>query len=181
VHFNSHTMDEAGAKGFDEPDYGTIRSIPPKVLEKMFGTDIIPRNLDDPTDGVFEVIKDQKKGIVLCVRNPRSGRWLRYDKGTAQRLIDEAQNAVVQDVPTLLPIPIKPRRSTRKRKRDDDVEQEDVGEPAQAVKKDRVREKKDAKKNWRVAGTAVRFSLRARKQQTTRHTGLSMEFDMLDI
>lgn len=176
-------MDEAGAKGFDDPDYGTIRSIPPKVLEKMFGTDIILRNPDEPTEGVFSVIKD-KKGIILCVKNPRSGRWLRYQKGTAQRLVDEAQNAVVQNVPTLLPIPIEPRRSMRKRKRDDDVEQEDVGKPAQAVKKDRVREKKDAKKNWRVAGIAVRFSLRVQQQQQQQqasHTGLSMDFDMLDI
>lgn len=166
--------DKAGAKGGDDPDYGML---PPKALEKLFGVDTIVRNPDDPTDGVFEVIKDKKKGVVLCVRNPRSGRWLRYDKGTAQRLIDEAQNAVVQDVPTLLPVRIEPRVSGRKRKIDDGDEQAVVKKTAV----DRVQHKKDAKKNWRVAGTAVRFSLRARKQQTTTHTGLSLDFDMLDI
>ena len=50
----------------DEPAYGTL---PPKALEKLFGVDTIVRNPDDPTDGVFEVIKD-KKGVVLCIRNP---------------------------------------------------------------------------------------------------------------
>jgi hypothetical protein len=165
----------------DEPDYGLL---PPKALEKLFGVDTILRNPDDPTDGLFEVIKD-KKGVVLFLRNPRSGRWLRYDKGTAQRLVDEAQNAVVQDVPTLLPVRIEPRPSTRKRKRDDDVEQGDVGEPAQAVVKktavDRVQQKKNAKKKWRVAGTAVRFSLRTRQQQATTHTGLSLDFERMDV
>ena len=73
--------DKAGAPlPSDDPDYG---SLPPKALEKLFGVDTILRNPDDPTDGLFEVIKD-KKGVVLCIRNPRSGRWLRYEKGTAQ-------------------------------------------------------------------------------------------------
>lgn len=165
----------------DELDYG---SLPPKALEKLFGVDTIVRNPDDPTDGVFEVIKD-KKGVVLCIRNPRSGRWLRYEKGTAQRLVDEAQNAVVVDcAPTLLPVRIERRPSTRKRKRDDDVEQGDVGEPAQAVVKkkiDRVQQKKDARKRWRVSGTAVRFSARVQQQQASSHTGLSLDFERMDV
>ena len=156
----------------NEPAYGTL---PPKALEKLFGVDTIVRNPDDPTDGVFDVIKD-KKGVILCIRNPRSKRWLRYDKGTAQRLVDEAQNGLVVDVPTLSPVRTESRTesrtSGRKRKTVDYSEQKDVGEvvvkktavavgeTAQVVKVNRVQQKKDAKKNWRVAGAAVRFSLR---------------------
>lgn len=194
--------DLAGPPLPDEPAYGTL---PPKVLEKLFGVDTIVRNPDDPTDGVFDVIKD-KKGVILCIRNPRSKRWLRYDKGTAQRLVDEAQNALVVDVPTLSPVRTESRTesrtSGRKRKTVDYSEQEDVGESAQAVKKtavavgetaqvvkvNRVQQKKDAKKNWRVACVAVRFSLRVRgEQQRVReeaqssHTGMSLDFNALDI
>ena len=204
----------------DEPAYGTL---PPKALEKLFGVDTILRNLDDPTDGVFEVIKD-KKGDTLCIRNPRSKRWLRYEKGTAQRLLDDAQNSVAVDTPTLLPVPIETRTSGRKRKSVDYSEQNDVGETAQAVVKktaqsvvketaqavvketaqavvketaqavvkktaeavkqtavDRVRQKKDARKRWRVAGAAVRYSLRIREQEASSHTGLSLEFDRMDV
>ena len=181
----------------DEPAYGTL---PPKALEKLFGVDTILRNLDDPTDGVFEVIKD-KKGDTLCIRNPRSKRWLRYEKGTAQRLLDDAQNSVAVDTPTLLPVPIETRTSGRKRKSVDYSEQNDVGDvgetaevvkktaeavkkTAEAVKKtavDRVRQKKDARKRWRVAGAAVRYSLRIREQEASSHTGLSLEFDRMDV
>ena len=157
----------------DEPDYGLL---PPKALEKLFGVDTILRNPDDPTDGLFEVIKD-KKGVVLFLRNPRSKRWLRYEKGTAQRLVDEAQNALVVDVPTLLPVRIEPRVSGRKRKIDDGDEQAVVKKTAV----DRVQQKKNAKKKWRVAGTAVRFSLRTRQQQATTHTGLSLDFERMDV
>ena len=175
--------DEAGAPPPlsdepDAPDYGTL---PPKSLEKLFGVDVILKNPDDPTDGVFQVIKN--KGLILCIKNPRSKRWLRYDKGTAQRLIDEAQNGVAVDD--------APRTSGRKRK----TEQNETSESAKVVKKDRVLEKKNAKKNWRVATTAVRFSLRVREEQErtrkeqervreeeeTCHTGMSLEFDALDI
>lgn len=174
----------------DEPDYGTL---PPKSLEKLFGVDVILKNPDDPTDGVFQVIKN--KGLILCIRNPRSKRWLRYDKGTAQRLIDEAQNGVAIDVPTLLPVRIETRTSGRKRKSVDLGDVGETSESAKVVKKDRVLEKKNAKKNWRVATTAVRFSLRVREEQErtrkeqervreeeeTCHTGMSLEFDALDI
>ena len=196
----------------DEPAYGTL---PPKALEKLFGVDTILRNLDDPTDGVFDIIKD-KNGNILCIRNPRSKRWLRYEKGTAQRLLDDAQNSVAVDTPTLLPVPIETRTSGRKRKSVDYSEQNDVGETAQAVVKktaqsvvketaqavvketaqavvkktaeavkqtavDRVRQKKDARKRWRVAGAAVRYSLRIREQEASSHTGLSLEFDRMDV
>ena len=206
----------------NEPAYGTL---PPKALEKLFGVDTIVRNPDDPTDGVFDVIKD-KKGVILCIRNPRSKRWLRYDKGTAQRLVDEAQNALVVDVPTLSPVRTESRTesrtSGRKRKTVDYSEQEDVGnmlleaieqedvgevvvkktavavgETAQVVKVNRVLQKKDAKKNWRVAGAAVRFSLRlsaeqqrlreeeqssqAATQEYGSHTGMTLDFDDFDI
>ena len=180
-------------------------SLPPKALEKLFGVDTIVFNPDDPTDGVFDAIKD-KKGVILCIRNPRSKRWLRYDKGTAQRLVDEAQNGLVVDVPTLSPVRTESRTesrtSGRKRKTVDYSEQKDVGESAQAVKKtavavgetkqavkvSRVQQKKDARKQWRVAGTAVRFSLRVRAEQQrvleeeqSSHTGMSLDFDALDI
>ena len=196
----------------DEPAYGTL---PPKALEKLFGVDTILRNLDDPTDGVFDIIKD-KNGNILCIRNPRSKRWLRYEKGTAQRLLDDAQNSVAVDTPTLLPVPIETRTSGRKRKSVDYSEQNDVGETAQAVVKktaqsvvketaqavvketaqavvkktaeavkqtavDRVRQKKDARKRWRVAGAVVRYSLRIREQEASSHTGLSLEFDRMDV
>ena len=156
--------DKAGAKGGDDPDYGML---PPKALERLFGTDIILRNPDEPSDGTFDVIKD-KKGVVLCIRSPRSGRWLRFNKTSAQRLVDEAQ--------TLLPVLIEPRVIGRKRKSVDYGEQE-----AQAVKVNRVQQKKDAKKNWRVSGRAVRFSLRVREQTQTSHTGCSLDFDALEI
>ena len=182
----------------NEPAYGTL---PPKALEKLFGVDTIVRNPDDPTDGVFDVIKD-KKGVILCIRNPRSKRWLRYDKGTAQRLVDEAQNGLVVDVPTLSPVRTESRVSGRKRKVVDYGEQEDVGETKQVVKKtavvigetaqvvkvNRVQQKKDAKKNWRVACAGLRFSLRVRAEQQrvleeeqSSHTGMSLDFDALDI
>ena len=248
--------------GEPEPAYGLL---PPKSLEKLFGVDTILRNPDDPTDGVFEVIKD-KKGNILCIRKEYKGgskRWLRYEKGTVQRLVDDAQNAVAVDVPTLLPdatlLPwpppgfcgpfpahwprIEPRTSGRKRKSVDDVgdvgenavavdvptllpvrieprtsgrkrksvdysEQNDVGdvgETAEVVKKtaevvkktagvvektasavkktavDRVQQKKDARKRWRVAGTVLRFSTRLRKQEASSHTGLSLDFDAMDV
>lgn len=168
---------EAGAPlPSDDPDYGML---PPKALEKLFGIDIVVSNPDEPGDGIFEVIRD-RKGNTIYLRNPKTRRWLRAEGPTAQRLVHEAQNNVVVDcAPTLLPIPIERNSTTltRKRKRDDDV-----GEPAQAVaKKDRVQQKKDARRHWRIAGTALRFSARVQKQRASSHTGCSLDFEKMDI
>ena len=55
------------AKG-DAPD---LDKLPPKGLIALFGAECLGtmlRNLDDPSDGVFEVIKDPKTGVIGDVR-----------------------------------------------------------------------------------------------------------------
>ena len=65
------------------PDDG---GLPPRMLLVKYGSEYIPSNPDDPSDGVLEVIKD-KLGNILCVRNPKTTRWVRFAKQTAQRLV----------------------------------------------------------------------------------------------
>jgi hypothetical protein len=163
------------------------------------------------------VIRD-RKGNTLYLRNPKTNRWLRALGPTAQRLVDEAQNAVVapkrkreqEDVgeacaTTLLPVrkhkkeeeppPVAPTLlPVRIRKRKIDEEQEDVGEASARIVsarkreeehplpvKNRVARKKDARKRWKVAVESVRFSLRLHKQKQSASTGLSLDFDSMDI
>ena len=159
----------------DEPDYGTL---PPKSLERLFGVDIVVANPDEPGDGIFHVIRD-RKGKTLYLKNPSTNRWLRALGPTAQRLVDEAQNGAV----------VAP-----KRKRKIDEEQEDVGEASARIVsarkreeepplpvKNRVARKKDARKHWKVAFESVRSSLRLHKQKQSASTGLSLDFDSMDI
>ena len=227
----------------DDLDYGTL---PPKSLERLFGVDIVVANPDEPGDGIFHVIRD-RKGKTLYLRNPKTNRWLRALGPTAQRLVDEAQNAVVapkrkreqEDVgeasaTTLLPVrkhkkeeewsrkreqedvgeacattllPVRKHKKeeepppvaptllpVRIRKRKIDEEQEDVGEASARIVsarkreeehplpvKNRVARKKDARKRWKVAVESVRFSLRLHKQKQSASTGLSLDFDSMDI
>ena len=210
----------------DDLDYGTL---PPKSLERLFGVDIVVANPDEPGDGIFHVIRD-RKGKTLYLRNPKTNRWLRALGPTAQRLVDEAQNAVVapkrkreqEDVDEAQNAVVAPKRKRkideeqedvgeasvrivsaacaptllplRIRKRKIDEEQEDVGEASVRIVsarkreeqpplpvKNRVARKKDARKRWKVAVESVRFSLRLHKQKQSASTGLSLDFDSMDI
>ena len=81
------------AKG-DAPD---LNKLPPKGLIALFGAECLGtvlRNLDDPSDGVLEVIKDPETGDILRVKNPPTGRWCKWEKGTAQGLRAAAENGV---------------------------------------------------------------------------------------
>ena len=70
------------------PDDGVL---PPKILLMKYGTEYIPINPDEPSEGVYEVIKNGN-GEILYIRNPISRRFVKYSKGTGQRLVDEGVN-----------------------------------------------------------------------------------------
>lgn len=72
-----------------------LNALPPKGLIALFGDKCLGtmlRNVDEPADGVFDVIKDPNSGDILRIKNPRTGRWVRYEKGIAQRLRQAAED-----------------------------------------------------------------------------------------
>lgn len=169
-------------------DYGLL---PPKTLQKLFGTSVILKNPDDASDGTYDCIKSPS-GSILCLRNPRTRRWVRYSKGTAQRLIEEGDASIEVDTEV--------RRCGRKRKSDRNSEIDHAEVAARVEKKrvdagtllsnsqDRVNRKKIARKRWRVAGLGVRVPIRfsqrlreRREEEESGHTGLSLDFYSMDI
>jgi hypothetical protein len=88
---NGDFLKNKGRHRCDEMEAPDDGGLPPKILLMKYGTEYIPMNPDEPSDGVYEVIKNAS-GKILCIKNPSSDRFVKYSKGTAKKLIDLGVN-----------------------------------------------------------------------------------------
>ena len=196
------------AKG-DAPD---LNKLPPKGLIALFGAECLGtvlRNLDDPSDGVLEVIKDPETGDILRVKNPPTGAWCRWDKGIAQGLRAAAENGVPMEEGT--------RRKRKQRDRSASpprLEQKEArtGSPPSAPQRERspspvynllpvkleqmveqmvenkFKKKEIARLHWSLLRTEMRAGRLVREpddeateSEPSQHTGMTLDFDAFGV
>ena len=186
----------------DEED---IARLDAKGLIAMFGTSTIPRNIDEPSDGVLYVIKD-KKGNILYIKNPApKGKWCKFavPNGTAQRLYDASQNGTpvvrdrsVQDTkqkrkrsssPTLLPEAIPSGSGKKKRGRSPSPVPEPSSLPKELEKmvekivEEKIQQKDKKQKDEKEKQKDEEESEECFACSQSQHTGATLDFDNMMV
>ena len=170
---NGDFLKNKGRHRCDEMEAPDDGGLPPKILLMKYGTEYIPMNPDEPSDGVYEVIKNAS-GKILCIKNPSSDRFVKYSKGTAKKLIDLGVNGSKMQIDTV-----------KKAKK--------VVKSAVKVVNKKI-DKKEGKKRFKSIVQGLRWSVRLEnihyglvsrtpsiQTSPEEHTGLSLNMDDMKL